>query len=159
MVELIQQSIFSIRLKSLTWALTTGFFFFLFGKLPVYRAKTCRLLVLWLIHYASFLVLLCPFHGPVENFCCICTQKSMLCFLTNINCFQPCFKSDWSRLVNRSVRDIGHFKVTGSRPAPGKSFWLIFRGLITLAQHRLGTGDCQISGLKLIPLPNLSLCD
>ena len=74
--------------------------------------------------------------GPVNS-----QSKNMLCFLTNINWFQPCLKSDWSKLVNRPVRDICHLKFIGSRLVPGKSFGRIFRGLKTLPQRQLQTCD------------------
>ena len=78
--------------------------------------------------------------------------------MTNINWFQPCLKSDWLRLVNSPVRDIGQLKVTGSTPMACTSFGQIFRGCKTLTQRRLRTGARQISGLTLIPLHNLGFC-
>ena len=56
------------------------------------------------------------------------TEKNTLYFFTNINRFQPSFKSDCSRLVNKSVRDIGHSKVIVSKPALVKKFGQVFRG-------------------------------
>ena len=80
------------------------------------------------------------------------TLKNMFCFLTNINRFQSCFKSDWFSWVHKLVRDIGHLKVTGSELKPDKGFGKIFRVLKTLAQRRVRTGDRQIPGLTTILL-------
>ena len=48
-------------------------------------------------------------------------QTNMLYLLTNINRFQPCFKSDWFEFVNRAVRGFGHLTVTSSKPTLGKT--------------------------------------
>ena len=75
--------------------------------------------------------------------------KKKMPLLTKINWFQPCLKINWSRLVNRPVRDISHSKVTGSRPAPGKRFEQLFQGLKTLAQH--GFKPMIVRSLDLSP--------
>ena len=85
------------------------------------------------------------------------TQKNNLCFMTNINLFKPCLKSDLSRLVNEPAGDIGYSKVIISKPAPGKSLGQLFRGLKTLAQLRVRTSDRQLYGLTFIPLHHLGL--
>ena len=86
------------------------------------------------------------------------TQKKMLSLCTKINWFQPCLKSDWSRLDNRPLGDIRYLKVTGSRPAWGKSLAKMFWGLKTHDQRLLRTGGGQIYGLELVPLHHLGLC-
>ena len=85
------------------------------------------------------------------------TEKNMLCFLTNINRFHPCFKTDWFRLVIRSAKDIRPLMVTGSKPALGKGFGQSFRGLKTIARHWLRTSDRQISSLTLMLIHHLGL--
>ena len=54
------------------------------------------------------------------------TKTNKLYFLTNINRFQPCFKSHLSRFVNKPVSDIGHSKAISWNQRWEKSFGQIF---------------------------------
>ena len=71
------------------------------------------------------------------------------------NRFQLCLNSDLFRSINIPVRDIGHLKVSGSKPKPGKSSGQVFRSLETFAHRRLRPSDGQIFGPTFIPLHHL----